>query len=207
MPKIIDKKKKAKTISTAALKVFREMGYHNTRMTDIAEAASIGKGTIYEYFKDKADILGFAFEDYFNSFTDGALQAMNRTARPMEKLILLVDFALAHAAEWEDHCSVYVDYFGEARTEQESRFSLAGIYKDMKDILTELIEEGQTAGEIDRGFNPLVLAELLVSMFDGIIIHRVLEGQGMDRDLIRKSAVRLIRRGLLGGPIITSYND
>ena len=82
MPKIVDKKKKAEAISDAALKVFREHGYNKTRMVDIAQMAGMGKGTLYEYFKDKADILRFAFDLYFSVFSEGILEAMMEKAKP-----------------------------------------------------------------------------------------------------------------------------
>ncbi|MGD9122579.1 MAG: TetR/AcrR family transcriptional regulator, partial [Desulfobacterales bacterium] len=123
MPKIVDKKKKAEAISDAALKVFREQGYNKTRMADIAQMAGMGKGTLYEYFKDKADILRFAFDQYFSVFSDGVLKAMKEKTKPSEKILSLIDFALRHAAEWEDHCAIYVDYFGAVRIEEQKRFS------------------------------------------------------------------------------------
>ena len=197
MPKFVDKKEKAKAISDAALKVFRELGYPRTRMADIAQAAGMGKGTLYEYFKDKADILRFAFDQYFSIFAEGVLEAMKKKTRPSEKLLSLIDFSLQHAAEWQDHCVVYVDYFGAARTDQGGRFPLSAMYGQMQAILTNLILESQGAGEIDGRFEPMALAELLVSVFDGIILHRVFEGQGADRESLRKATLRLINNGLM----------
>jgi TetR/AcrR family acrAB operon transcriptional repressor len=192
VPKIVDKQEKTKTISDAALKVFRE-GYPNTRMADIAKSAGIGKGTLYEYFKDKADILRFAFDEYFSIFIEGAFEAMIDKREPSEKLISLIDFALQHA---EDHCAIYVDYFGVARTDKGGQFSLSTMYGQMKSILINLISEGQAAGEMNKELAPVVVAELLVSLFDGIILHRVFEGQGADRESLRKAAVSLIKTGL-----------
>jgi TetR/AcrR family fatty acid metabolism transcriptional regulator len=197
MPKIVDKKEKAKSISDAALKVFRELGYPHTRMVDIAKAAGIGKGTVYEYFKNKADILRFAFEQYFNTFNEDALQTMMKKINPADRMIALVDFALRHVDEWEDHCAVYVDYFGVARTGEREWFSLAGINDQMKHLLKDLIKEGQATGEMDTHSNPEVVAELLLALFDGIIFHRIFVGQDSDQDLMHNSAIRFITRGLL----------
>lgn len=199
MPKIVDKKKKAEAISDAALKVFRERGYNKARMVDIAQMAEMGKGTLYEYFEDKADILRFAFDQYFSVFSEGILQAIREKTKPSEKILSLIDFALQHAAEWEDHCAIYVDYFGAARTEERKRFSLSGIYAEMKDILENLIKEARSAGEIDQQFDPRAVAELLLSIYDGIILHKIFAGQRMNMDLIRKTTMGLITQGLLIG--------
>jgi AcrR family transcriptional regulator len=197
MPKIVDKKKKAEAISDAALKVFRQHGYNKSRMVDIAQMAGMGKGTLYEYFKDKADILRFAFDQYFSVFSEGILEAMREKTKPSEKILSLIDFALRHAAEWEDHCAIYVDYFGAARTEERKRFSLSGIYAEMKDILENLIRKAQAAGEIDAQFDPGAAAELLLSIYDGIILHKIFAGQRINMDLIRKTAMAIVIQGLL----------
>jgi len=199
MPKIVDKKKKVEAISDAALKVFRKHGYNKTRMVDIAQMAGMGKGTLYEYFTDKADILRFAFDQYFSVFSEGILEAMKEKIKPSEKILSLIDFALQHATEWEDHCAIYVDYFGAARTEERKRFSLSSIYAQMKGILENLVKEAQSAGEIDEQFDPGALAELLLSIYDGIILHEIFVGQRINMDLIRKTTLALITQGLLIG--------
>ena len=199
MPKIVDKKKKAAAISDAALKAFREHGYNKTRMKDIAQMAGMGKGTLYEYFKDKADILRFAFDQYFSVFSEGILKAMKEKTKPSEKILSLIDFALQHAAEWENHCAIYVDYFGAARTEEQKQFSLSSMYVEMKDILESLIKEAQSEGEINEQYNPGALAELLLSIYDGIILHKIFAGQGVNMDLMRKTSISLMTQGLLIG--------
>jgi TetR/AcrR family acrAB operon transcriptional repressor len=199
MPKIVDKKEKAEIIAVAALKTFRERGYNKTRMVDIAQTAGMGKGTLYEYFKDKADILRFAFDQYFSVFSQGILEAMAEKTTPSDKILALIDFALRHAAEWEDHCAIYVDYFGAARIEERKRFSLSDIYTEMKNILENLIKEAQSAGEIDEQFDPSAVAELLISIYDGIVLHKIFDGQRVAMDLIRQTAMTLITQGVLNG--------
>ena len=61
-PKIIDKEAKKAEILQAAMQVFSRKGVAKTRMADIAVAAGIGKGTIYEYFRSKEEIFAAAFQ-------------------------------------------------------------------------------------------------------------------------------------------------
>ncbi len=44
-------------IFSGALACFERKGFHETSVTDIAEAAGISSGLIYQYFKDKRDLL------------------------------------------------------------------------------------------------------------------------------------------------------
>ncbi len=48
-----DRGDKRPRLVRAATAVFAEKGYAATRVSDIAERAGIGKGTVYEYFTSK----------------------------------------------------------------------------------------------------------------------------------------------------------
>jgi AcrR family transcriptional regulator len=50
-------KTRQKQITDAALAVFSAKGFGNSTVADIADAAGIGVGTIYNYYKDKQDLL------------------------------------------------------------------------------------------------------------------------------------------------------
>ena len=54
-------------IRTVAVRVFAEKGFHRTRMQDIADEAGIAVGSIYNYFRDKDDLLLSIFETEFNA--------------------------------------------------------------------------------------------------------------------------------------------
>jgi AcrR family transcriptional regulator len=199
MPRVVDKRRKAEAIGQAALQTFRETGYHRARMADIAQAAGIGKGTLYEYFEDKADVLRFVFDGYFDAFKEGALRAMQSAASPRARLLALLDFSFEHVSEWEDHCAVYVDYFGAARVGDDKLFSLAEIYDDMGALLRALIEQAQAAEEVAEGVDAVATAELLLSMFDGVVLHGILAGRGCGRAALRAAAVQLMTEGLFAG--------
>jgi AcrR family transcriptional regulator len=197
VPRIVDKQEKAGAIARAALRVFREAGYHRTRMADIAKAAGIGKGTLYEYFENKADILHFLFDAYFAAFKAGALRAIENAASPGARLLALVSFALDHVAEWEDHCAVYVDYFGAARVGDDKFFSLSALYDEFDGLLASLIEQAQASGEIARDVNAIATAELLVSIYDGVVLHGVLTARRSRHEALREAALRLLGQGLV----------
>lgn len=196
MPRIVDKKEKAARIGAAAVPVFRRLGYHGTRMVDIAEAAGIGKGTLYEYFRNKEEILRSEFERYFAAFESGAAAAMEDADSPGGRLLSLVEFAIDHVDEWEHHCAVYVDYFGSARADQAAGFSLSNIYAEVEHTIRTLIEEGQAGGEIVRDLDAGAAAELLVSIFEGVVLYGVFSERRRTPESLRDTALRLIARGV-----------
>lgn len=54
---IVDKVQKRKDIALACKELFIEKGIAKLTIADVAKTAGIGKGTVYEYFKNKEDII------------------------------------------------------------------------------------------------------------------------------------------------------
>src|SRR3989304_6272457 len=67
------------TILYAAGRLFAEKGYHRTTTKDIAEAADVSEGTIYNYFVSKEDLLfGIMTELTESERLEEQLQASDR---------------------------------------------------------------------------------------------------------------------------------
>ncbi|MDA3908925.1 MAG: TetR/AcrR family transcriptional regulator [Sulfurimonas sp.] len=54
---IVDKVQKRKDIALACKEIFFQNGINDLTVSQVAKAAGIGKGTIYDYFKNKEDII------------------------------------------------------------------------------------------------------------------------------------------------------
>jgi AcrR family transcriptional regulator len=63
-------------IIAAALSLFSEKGYENTRVDEIAAQAGVNKALIYYHFKSKADVLRRLLEDFFTGIKTIALDAV-----------------------------------------------------------------------------------------------------------------------------------
>lgn len=62
-----DKNQKRKDILASARALFKEKGFHSTKIEEIAQGAGVGKGTIYEYFKNKQEIFDETCIEYVES--------------------------------------------------------------------------------------------------------------------------------------------
>ncbi len=54
---IVDKVQKRKDIALSCREIFFQNGINDLTISQIAKSAGVGKGTIYEYFKNKEDII------------------------------------------------------------------------------------------------------------------------------------------------------
>src|SRR6267378_1131495 len=76
-------------VRAAALRLFKEKGYHATSMRDIASEVGINKGSLYSYIHSKEDLLIPVFEQAMGVLlaqieeiaADGSLQPAHRLAR------------------------------------------------------------------------------------------------------------------------------
>src|ERR1041385_9046058 len=59
---------KRQAILRAAIKVFANRGFFNSKVADIAGEAGIADGTVYLYFKSKDDILHSIFDRAMDDF-------------------------------------------------------------------------------------------------------------------------------------------
>jgi AcrR family transcriptional regulator len=59
-----------KKILNCAKKLFSKNGFYKTQISDIAKAANIARGTIYQYFENKDIIYMTLLEDYYRIWQD-----------------------------------------------------------------------------------------------------------------------------------------
>lgn len=60
-----------------SIKLFLANGFRGTSVKEITEAAAIGRGTLYWYFKSKDEILISIFERFEQVFVDGLMKTVN----------------------------------------------------------------------------------------------------------------------------------
>ncbi len=79
-------------IVEAAVDCFRRHGLNKTTIVDIARAAEISRSTVYEYFRDKAEIVEACAEHSSQRFYREMARAMSRSESLEEKLSLAAVF-------------------------------------------------------------------------------------------------------------------
>ena len=78
--------RRRRQIADAAVQLFIDRGFHKTTTRQIARAANISIGSLYEYFASKEDILYMACESIHAEVERGVTDAMSRTKAGQEAL-------------------------------------------------------------------------------------------------------------------------
>jgi TetR/AcrR family transcriptional repressor of nem operon len=150
-------------ILDAAARVLVERGLAATTMAEVAEAASVAKGTVYLYYESKAELLAGLRARYFNDFAARLGEPPAAAGRPgpgiaarIERLVAAsYDFALANH---ELHHVLF----------HEAGFAEQDTFARIRTLLAELIEAGQADGELEVADPPLA-TELLLHGLHGVL--------------------------------------
>ena len=80
---------KKQNIAKSCCALFAEHGFTNTSVSDIAKNAKIGKGTIYEYFSNKEDIVCELMDCLQRDYDDKLKENLNQCDGAKQKIMVL----------------------------------------------------------------------------------------------------------------------
>ena len=95
-------KSRREEIMEAALRIFYQKGFYPMKMEEVAQAAGIGKGTVYEYFRSKEELMAAAIDFEFAAVEAKVTEAMNRETSMTDKLAALVATVIRHQQSQKD---------------------------------------------------------------------------------------------------------
>jgi AcrR family transcriptional regulator len=151
-------------ILDAALKVFAERGYRNTRLEDIGEAAGVTKGAIYHYFANTEELLLRAIEHRREEALGRIEDVLRDKTAPVSTRLRLVVRRWFGSVPEERLAVVTLLVQGIAHEAPDAfRRWLAGGPAASARLIASLVREGQARGEFRADADADVAARMLVS--------------------------------------------
>ena len=200
-PKIVDKEAKRLEIMQAAIQVFARNGIVKAKMIDIARAAGVGKGTIYEYFRSKEEIFAEAFIFYFKQMDGLIRDAVQLSDDPREQLKNLIRVSVkAFLGESDDFLQIMMDFWAEGIRNKDEHLmqtiDLKGIYQQYRQILTDIINRG-IERKIFRPVNSVAMASFLIGSLDGLMLQWIMEPHLFEINEVIEAMIDGFLNGLL----------
>lgn len=189
-------KNKRELILAAGIKIFSQKGYHHAKMEEIAIAAGIGKGTIYEYFGSKLQL--------FQEIMENSLQQYYESISPEEMSQLTVEARIEMITQGHlRFCQINKDlsrilFWDSEILDEELRDWFYRKRKEKEAVLQQIIEEGicsQELREVDARLVTLVIGGILSQIWIPITV----EGWDIDANVTAKQITDLIMYGLKNG--------
>jgi TetR/AcrR family transcriptional regulator, transcriptional repressor for nem operon len=183
-------------ILDAAQQVLLRRGPAAATMADVAEAASLAKGTVYLYFASKAELLAGLRARYFERLTavlgDRAGAGPGAPATVAARIEGLVaasyDFALANH-------ELHHVLFHEAGLGEHETFAR------VRDAVAELVAAGAASGELDVP-EPALATDFVLHGLHGILVAATHRPRSQRRRLV-DGATRLVCGALGARPAAT----
>ena len=154
----VDKDKKRRDIAVSCTELLFEKGINNLTITEIAKTAGIGKGTVYDYFGNKEEIVFEIFRNFIEELQQDIQKHANSQISSKQKVFLLFDFFLCESKPYEKHLDVFREYLSislSSKNQQMIDFNNeCSVF--VKNILEQIIESGIENGEISATSRQLV---------------------------------------------------
>ena len=168
-PPLTDKRE---AILRAAIRVFANNGYFNSKVADIAREAGVADGTVYLYFKSKEEILHSIFDRSMEDAIVDGRKRLEDVSDPREKLRRIAQLHLERLGADRDLAVVFqVELRGSTKFMEE--FSAAG-FAEYLGLIRSTIEEGQRAGVFRSELNAKVMAKILFGALDEMATNWIL---------------------------------
>lgn len=188
---------KAKKILDAALKSFSEKGFSKTTISEIAGRAGVAETTIYEYFRNKEDIL-FSIPESFFADLNRSLDDHFLGVEGVENLFR--KFIWHHLHFFQEHpqqSSLYIlELWNRPRFMTTKAHSLWLQYRNRLEGIIE-------AGKAERMFDPKIPTSLCMSMvlgtFNHVLLSKVMLGKPLDLIVHAQPLFELFTRAMKPG--------
>jgi len=198
MPKIVDKEEKKSQILEASIKVFADKGWNKTKISDIAEAANIGKGTVYEYFQSKDELFAASFR-YFMALAESIVaERISPLDDPLERLwAYILSWGDIFESEYMDYVEIVLDFWAEGIRSKGRFFSIdiMKVYYDNRAFIESLLEECIAQDKI-KPIDTKIVASIIIGTIDGLMIQWILDRNVFDLKEAVSSTARLIIEGM-----------
>lgn len=138
-----------------ALRLFSERGVMATTVEDITNAADVGKGTFFNYFPSKEDILTYLCQSQMGKIKEFVSKAIHSTESMDQVLYRLASIITEEFAQCPALArSILVPFF----SSDSARQQMAGDLKKDRKMLVGLMTARQKSGEIRDDLAPTELA-------------------------------------------------
>lgn len=157
-----------------ALQLVAERGFPNVTVEDITEAADVGKGTFFNYFESKDQVLGVMAEIQMGK-TREALEHAKTGKRSIQSVLRhLLERIAEEPGRSPELARAVISLF------VASDFNRQHVDRNMSDgrrMTAEIVELGQKRGEIDPKLKKEQVALLLQQTFMGTLVLWSLRGE------------------------------
>jgi len=159
-------------ILRAAVRIFSQKGYFNSRISEIARLAGVADGTIYLYFKNKDDLLISLFEEKMGEVVSDVRARVAEGEDALSRLQIFI----------RNHMDLLIREAGlieviQVELRQSNKFMKEYVpvkFLEYLDVLGEILDAGKREGVIRPDLNVTLARRAIFGALDEISLAYVL---------------------------------
>ncbi len=185
-------------ILAATREVVAEKGFRAMRVADVAKRSGASTGTVHYYFETKRDLMQAAFEWNFHASQARRNPLIDSETDPRDRLRAFLDSYLPVDEVVIESWHMWIELWTAALHDPQLRELNETVYGEWRRTVAGIIREGQDSGFFVAG-DPVLLANGLVSMVDGLALQVLLGSRNMTLDEMRQVCAQSVELILTAG--------
>jgi len=197
-PRTTDKERKREQILRAAMRVFSRQGVYNFKMMDIAERAKVGKGTLYEYFPSKDELIIGVFRLIFADYDAYIGERIDNDTDPETRLKQIISASCGFFTDRRERLDVIFDLWAVSVPRRAAKPLMADMdqaYRRYTGWLAGIINEG-IAGNVFRQVDSMAVASMIMALLDGLMFQAILGVIELDPEKTSENLSRVLLDGI-----------
>lgn len=162
-------------IVDAATKCFMAKGFHQTGIRDIAAAAGISLGNLYNHFENK-DALIAEIARMDAEALQAILDPLDAVADPRQALAQFLDRYLDYAL-WPENVALTVEITAEAFRNRDVARAFTVNRRAVTKAVSGILEKGIMAGAFDASLNTDEVSEFILDAVEGMALRLAFRGR------------------------------
>jgi AcrR family transcriptional regulator len=195
---------KSSLILDAAIKVFAEKGYHETRLEDIAAAAGFSKASLYNYYEDK-EVIFLQILIRMHEKMIEAIKVESRKDRHIKENLMATARAIFKVYsenfsfsmgmdDLKSMAPISMEKFQKHHEQLMSRFKHHS--KEMTDLSVSVFSIARQRGEIATPIDDKTLAQYVASLMRGLFCECKITGKIGDTEMHVQNMMEFLTNGL-----------
>ena len=183
---------KRRAILKALEKVLQGRRYDEVTIDKVAQAAGVGKGTVYRYFEDKEDLFFQMIQEFLNAEVDAMSVVAASSIPPFEKLVRVGE-------TMSEHVQLHGQYIRMMHSQRKFGPKQRGPYVIMHNhherldrILTQLFRDAESVGLFRSDLN----FDAVLCLYKGMIMEHSLHSRQGREGIPVEQLVNLVLDGI-----------
>ena len=185
-PRKVNKEERRKEIALKCADLIHDIGMKKLTVSQVAKTANIGKGTVYEYFENKDDIVFEIINIHIQRYMDEFDELVSKASCIKQKLEVFFRFVLDDSEDSKKHLNGYKEFLSIVLAEENIEMKEFNCEKNalfrekLYSILKEAVDKKELKAEV------LVLTDGILTYQKGLALRKMVQAEFDEKEDFNK---------------------